>query len=281
MDDASTRHGTVDKGTQIQLTLRYRELLRAHAPLPAFADVEFRNYSQNGEDGILLYVFSLVGTTDRRCVELCAGDGRQCNTANLIIHHHFQGLLVDGDERNVKTARSFYAGHPDTFAFFAPTVTQAWITRESVNGLLRDHGFTGEIDLLSLDIDGNDYHVWEALDVVSPRVVILEYDNAWGPDDRMAMRYDPDFVVRYEEPGLPHNGASLAAFAALGRRKGYRLVGCQFRCFNAVFLRDDVGAEIFPAVPVAACLTHPLAHRRRRMLHDRRDSPVLRRFEAV
>lgn len=275
------KSGYVDKGTQIQLMLRYQELLRTGAPLPAFVDVEFRNHSQNGEDGILLYVFSLVGTTNRRCVEICAGDGMQCNTANLVINHNFQGLLVDGDEKNVQAASTFYKNHPDTFAFFAPACVQAWITRESINDLLRTHHFTGEIDLLSLDIDGNDYHVWEALDAVSPRIVILEYDNAFGPEDSRAMRYDPNFVVRYEEPGLPHNGASLAAFTALGRRKGYRLVGSQFRCFNAIFLRDDVGVGILPEVTVASCLSHPLSQLRQRMLLDRSDSPVLRRFEKV
>lgn len=275
------KFGYVDKGTQILMALRYQELLRAKIPLPAFTDVEFRNHSQNGEDGILHFVFSLIGTTDRRCVEICAGDGMQCNTANLIINHNFQGLLVDGSKKNVEKARSFYASHPDTFAFFAPKVVQAWITRDSVNDLVQAHGFGGEIDLLSLDIDGNDYHVWEALDAINPRVVILEYDNAWGPDDSLTMRYDPNYVIRHEEPGLPHNGASLAAFVSLGRRKGYRLVGCQFRCFNAIFLRNDVGADIFPEVSVAACLTHPLSRVRQQMLRDRRHSPVLTRFETV
>lgn len=276
-------HGTlgqVCKGTQILLMERYREARRAGAPLPSFADVEFRNYSQNGEDGILLFIFALIGMQSRKCVEICAGDGIECNSANLILNHGFTGLLVDGNERNVAIANEFYGLHRDTYAF-APRAVQQWIARETVDGFLRDQGMTGDIDLLTVDIDGNDYWVWQAIESVSPRVVVVEYDNAWAADEPVTMRYDRDYVWRVTEPGMPHGGASLAAFAALGRSKGYRLVGCQMRCFNAFFVRDDVGRDVLPEVTVASCLTHESHAFRLALRRSRPHSPLLERFVPV
>jgi hypothetical protein len=272
--------GHVCKGTQILLMQRYREMRRVAAPLPTFADVEFRNYSQNGEDGILLYLFSLIGMTDRRCVEICAGDGIECNAANLILNHGFSALLVDGDERNVAVANDFYGRHRDTFAF-APSVVQRWIDRDTVDDLLRQQSMTGEIDLLTIDIDGNDYWIWQAIECVSPRVVVVEYDNSWGPDEAVSMHYDPEYVFRVSEPGMPHCGASLAAFVSLARQKGYRLVGSQLRCFNAFFLRDDVGRDVFPEVSVASCLTDRMHAIRKGIRLSRPDSPLLKRWVRV
>jgi hypothetical protein len=272
--------GQVCKGTQILLVERYRELVRTGAPLPSFADVEFRSYSQNGEDGILLFILALVGMKTRRCVEICAGDGIECNSANLILNHGFEGLLVDGDDANVATANHFYGLHRDTYAF-APRAVRQWIARESVDRFLREQGMAGEIDLLTIDIDGNDYWIWQAIECVSPRVVVVEYENAWGPDEAMTMRYDSGYVWRIEEPGMPHSGASLAAFAKLARAKGYRLVGCQSRCFNAFFVRDDIGRDVLPEVPVASCLTSSMSVYRQALRHSRPHSPVLERFEKV
>src|SRR5210317_776510 len=71
----------VDKGTQLLLSLKYQDLARSGTVLP-FHDVEFRNFSQNGEDGILHYIFALIGTTNKRCIEICAGTGIECNCTN-------------------------------------------------------------------------------------------------------------------------------------------------------------------------------------------------------
>ena len=262
--------GAVDQGVQTLLSQMYRQNRDDKRTLPSFDDIQFRAYSQTGEDGLLLYVFSLLGTTNRRCVEICAGDGIECNTANLIINHGWEGLLFDGDERNVEAGRTFYGKHRDTFAW-PPKFAKAWITAESVNDLIREQGFAGDIDLLSLDIDGNDYWIWKALDCVRPRVVILEYENAWGPDRSVTQRYQPDFVWRHTVDVLPECGASLAAFVKLGREKGYRLVGSNRLCFNAVFIRDDVGVDVLPEVPTSQCFGHALPQYRIRFLleHER------------
>jgi hypothetical protein len=242
----------IDKEVQTLLALKYKELAAARAPLHAFADVEFRCFSQNGEDGILLYLFSLLGTTNKKSVEIFAGNGIECNTANLIVNHGWTGFLVDGNEDNVARGQKFYAESRDTF-IKPPKFVHAWVTADNVNDLIRSNGFAGDLDLFSLDIDGNDYWIWKAIDCINPRVVVLEYHCAWGPDRAVTVPYRPDFQLDLTTHPY-YQGASLPAFVKLGRQKGYRLIGCQRYGFNAFFLRDDVGRGLFPEVEAARCL---------------------------
>src|SRR5262245_57737741 len=127
--------------SQILLRLQYQDLARRGGDLPCFADVEFRCYSQNCEDGILLFIFSLIGTTNRRVVEICAGDGVECNAANLIINHGWRGLLFDGDPVLIENGRAFYAACRTTFAT-PPTLVHTWITAETINPLIERNGFS-------------------------------------------------------------------------------------------------------------------------------------------
>jgi len=250
------RASSTTKATQILLSLRYQEMVRRGEPLPALRDIEFRTFSQNGEDGILLFLFSVAGTTNRQLLDLGCGSGLVANTTNFLVYHGWTGLLLDGDENNVAVAREFFARSRDT-AGWPPTVAQAWLDAESINQVVREHGLQGEIDLLSIDLDGNDYWIWEALEQVQPRIVVLEYLDLLGPERAWTVPYRRDFVGEYDAGGLRYGGASLPAFVKLGRRKGYRLVGCQHYGYNAFFLRNDVASDLFPEVTLASCFTHP------------------------
>ncbi len=250
--------GTTDKVSQLILANQYRELANAGKALPSLEDTEFRAFSQNGEDGILLYVFSLIGMGERRCVEICAGDGIECNTANLIVNHGWSGLLFDGDNRLVERGRAFYSRLPDT-AQFPPKLVNSWITRENINELLKTHGFEGPVDLLSLDLDGVDYWIWEAIEVIRPRVVIAEVQCIWGSERAVTVPYSDTFKTPPIDRFLIYSGASLPAFVKLARRKGYRLVGVQRLGFNAVFVAHGVGEELLPEVDLDLCVDRPFA----------------------
>jgi hypothetical protein len=240
------------KAAQMVLWQQYRDLARQGRSDLSFADVGFRCHSQFEEDGILLYILGVIGATNRVAVEMCAGNGVQCNTANLILHHGWSGFLFDGDERLVQIGRDFYRSHRDTF-LMPPRFECAWITAENVNDLLRNAGLDGPVDLLSLDLDGMDYWIWEKIEAIAPRVVVCETQNAIPAELSLTVPYDPKFVA-----GEPHFlGASLAAMARLGRRKGYRLVGTNRHGFNAFFLKQGVGEALLPEVSVAACLDDP------------------------
>ena len=140
----------------------------------------FDIFSATGEDGILLYFFALAGMTNRRCVDIGAGGVRGSNVANLVVHHGFEALLVDGNARALHEAAAFYRERPET-SFWPPVTAAARVTAENVDDLLTRHDFAGPIDLLCIDVDGIDYWIWNSVRVIEPRVVVIEYQDILGP----------------------------------------------------------------------------------------------------
>lgn len=262
---ASGGESAASKVSQLILLNQYRDAHARGLLRTSLDDAEFRAFSQNGEDGILLYVFALLGMGDRRCVEICAGDGVQCNTANLILNHGWHGLLVDGDASLVEQGRSFYARHPDTFCF-PPRFACEWVTQDNINKLLIDNEFEGSIDLLSLDLDGVDYWIWDAISVIRPRVVMAEIQCLWGDDRAVTVPYSPEFRAQFVDGLGVYSGASLPAFVKLARRKGYRLIGVQRLGFNAVFVAEGLGEDILPEVDAKECINRPFVIWARRTL---------------
>ncbi len=254
-----TSNWTINKAAQDLLALKYREMRHHGIPLPRISETGFRAFSQNDEDGILHFIFSLIGSARKNTVEICCGDGIECNSANLIVNHGWTGLLVEADAGRLARGQGFYANCRDTF-IWPPTLVQSWITAANVNQVIRDNGVSGEVDLLSIDMDGVDYWIWKAIDCITPRVVVVEYQDILGPDRAVTVPYSPDFRAQWNQGTADYCGASLAAFVKLGRAKGYRLVGCNRYGFNAFFIRDDLGGELLPEIPAAACFEHPKVH---------------------
>ena len=253
---SQNKFSRTSKEMQLNLCFNYRRMLHQGMDLPKFDEVGFRVFSESDEDGILHYIFSLIGTSNKKLVDIGSAGISISNTANLLINHGWTGLLIEGNEERVKLSRKFYQQSEET-RNYPPKIINAWITRENINKLLTDNKMEGDIDLLSIDIDGIDYWVWKAMDVISPRVVVLEYQCIWGPDKSVTVPYSPDFKGGFIGQYGVYSGASLAAFVKLGREKGYRLVGCQRYGYNAFFIRNDVGTGIFPEIPAAECFRHP------------------------
>lgn len=252
----SVTHPPGSREIQMLLALQYRQLQHLGAALPSLQEVGFRVYSESDEDGILHYIFSLIGATSRTLVDLGAAKLQGSNTANLLINHGWVGLLIDGNEGNVKELQGLYAASVDTSPY-PPRCLHAWITAENINELLTANGIAGEIDLLAIDLDGVDYWIWKAIDVITPRVVVIEYQCIWGAERSVTVPYRPDFKATYDGRYGIYNSASLAAFVKLGRAKGYRLIGCQRYGYNAFFVRDDIPREVLPEVSSQQCFSHP------------------------
>jgi len=235
---------------QAMIVNQYRLMKKLMVPgeMPSFRDVGFKVHSQFEEDGILLYIFSVIGTTNKRVVEICAGEGIECMAANLIINHGWEGLLFDGDKNNVDRGINFYASNHSTF-LYPPIFKQAWLTRENINQLIAENGFKNEIDLLSLDIDGNDYYIMEAINVIKPRVIICETHNVIPSDLAITIPYKSDFN-RMEDLHPDFASVSLLAMKTLLNKKGYRLIGSHRYGFNAIFMLNEVGKDYFPEVSV-------------------------------
>jgi len=246
-----------------RLQLDYRRALLVGEPLPSTWDTGFRVFSEFDEDGIALFLLAVGGAPTCRFVDIGAGD---CvfasNTANLALNLGFDGLFVDADESRIERGRRFYARHPDVMVR-PPVFVHAFVTRENVNELLTEAGFTGDIDVLSIDIDGNDYWIWQALECVKPRFVIAEAHPELGREE-WVMPYEPGFVARDAPPGA-WMGASPAAMIQLADSLGYRPVAANLYGFNIFFARHDV-AEQLPTIELDELFRHGSYHRRKEPL---------------
>jgi hypothetical protein len=213
-----------------------RKLYLDSQSLPAPYDLlseRFGYLSQNEEDGLLLALFKRIGTTDRRFVEIgCGMNGG--NSGFLAQECGWSGLMVDAKTASIEKVMIRFKGHP-------VRVAKQRVSREGVNAMLEKFGFTGEIDLLSIDIDGMDYWVWEAVTACSPRVVAIEYNWLFGAEHAVTIPYSSEFDLS-AIGNRGYRGASLAALAHLARAKGYRLVATER--VNAFFVRNDLGGNI-------------------------------------
>lgn len=215
----------------------------SQAGVPGLARYEYSWLSQNGEDGVIRYLFDEIGFESRWFVEFGFG-AVQCNSLRLMKHEGFNGFLMDGSAENV----DFFNYTANRLGIKGVKAIQAFITRDNLQDLIRGNGVPRDIDFLSLDVDGNDYWFWEELDCISPRVVCIEYNAGLGPDLSLTVPYDPAFERYSKHPSGFFHGASLAALEALGKRKGYYLIGCDSTGTNAFFLRADTTVPNVPAV---------------------------------
>jgi hypothetical protein len=149
----------------------------------------------------------------------------------------------------------YYTGHRET-TDSPPTYLIKRVTAENINVLLENAQMSGEIDLLSIDIDGIDFWIWKAIQAIQPRVVIIEYQDILGSERAWTIPYKEDFDLKdFAVNRDNHNycGASLQAFIKLGKQKGYRLIGCNKGGWNAFFLKNGIGESYFPEVSAKSC----------------------------
>ena len=174
-------------------------------------------------------------------MEFGCGDGAENNT-RLLLDQGWRGLWIEGSKSDVETAGCLLA---EPIAAGRLKIINEFITRENINRLINDGGYAAgkEVDLLVIDIDGNDAHVWQAINAINPRVVCIEYNAYLGPTKLWTIEYDPNFQPIYD--GRHHFGASLKLLENLGRKKKYQLVGCNLIGVNAFFVRDDLVEDHF------------------------------------
>jgi hypothetical protein len=213
---------------ELSQTARFRDPLRLLAS-------GYRVFSQNQEDGMIAEVFRRIGVTSRRFVEVGVEDGLECNSAFLLTQG-WRGAWIEGSPNHAARARTAFAGYPIE-------VLDRRVTAENADALIAGLAGREELDLLSIDIDSLDYWVWQAIVTVKPRLVVIEYNALWPPFIRKTVAHDPAMVW----DGSSFSGASLGALEALGREKGYCLVGCSLAGVNAFFVRDDLVGDKFCA----------------------------------
>jgi hypothetical protein len=193
----------------------------------------FKVYSQSDEDGIITEIFRRIGTANRVFVELGAETGME-NNSRLLLEQGWSGLWIEGVPDYGGAIRWQYR---DELAEGRLKFIEQYVDRDNINDLIRSVEISGEIDFLSIDIDGNDYHVFEAIKVICPRVVCLKHNHCYPPPAHWVMPYNPAY--RWHA-GKTDFGASICALHRLARRKGYELVGCGLYSANGFYVRSDL-----------------------------------------
>jgi hypothetical protein len=223
---------------------------------------EAQAFSQNGEDGIIAEIFNRIGTTNKYFVEFGVENGLECNSTNLL-YKQWSGLWIDGGKENCNDIKSRFK---DMIAEGRLNIKNEYITAENIENIFKSSDVPVDLDLLSIDIDYNDYYVWKAITNYNPRVVIVEYNAIYLPDTNFVVPYNPQRTCDHTS----YYGASLFALQELADEKGYCLVGCCFAGVNAFFVRKDMVKDNFEAPytatnhyePVRDFLLHKYGYRR-------------------
>ncbi len=217
--------------------------LKTLQPVKSVQDYEYQVYSQFGEDGIIQMLIDQVGPKEKVFVEFGVEDYAESNTRFLLKNNNWSGLIIDGSEENIRKIRksNYYWKHN-------LKAVEAFIDRDNINKILSDNGVSGNIGLLSIDIDGNDYWVWEKISVINPDIVIVEYNSRFGSEKAVTIPYSKDFIRSKAHYSMIYFGASLAALCYLAEKKGYDFVGCSSSGVNAFFVKSTARPKTLPAI---------------------------------
>jgi hypothetical protein len=198
-------------------------------------------YSMAGEDRVLEVVFNIIGEKSRFCVDLGACNGLRGSNTRTFVLKGWKSLLID----KIKEEN--------------PDVKIEFITAENIEELFKKYEVPEEIDLLSIDIDGNDYWIWKAITNYRPRVVIIEYNSNFAIEENKAIEYDPDFVY----DGTRYYGASMGAMIKLGKEKGYLPI-YEIDHNNIIFVSTgEVSENDFPK-GIEGCNVHYILNKEER-----------------
>lgn len=239
-----------------------QQMLHAHFERLAINDIpefsrqmrlaEAQWLSQNGEDGILLFLLARIGLSAAvppRSAEVGAGDGWENNTINLAAHRGFDALLIDPSWALENLGRPLMAEYP-TLAVRQPTIRVCMVEPDELNDLFIEAGFDGPLGVLSIDVDGNDFWMWRALTVADPLVVIMELNTQLGQDVAWTMPYERGY--NYWSAGREgHLGASAAGYDRLARERGFVFAGCDRLGVNGFWVKRGLIPELGDGVPLS------------------------------
>lgn len=208
-------------------------------------EVEFQVFSQFGEDGIIQWLVHNAEIPDKTFVEFGVEDYSEANTRFLLMNNNWTGLIIDGSKANIEKVKNWkYFWKYDLLA------ADGFITKENINDMIEGSGIKGDIGLLSVDIDGNDYWVLNNITCIKPRILICEYNSVFGADKKVAVPYDAAFVRSKKHFSYLYWGASLKAYRDWAEENGYYYVGSNSAGNNAFFVRKDC----FPEEKIPECL---------------------------
>jgi len=219
--------------------LHYMQNLLANDKVKKITDAEFKVYSQWGEDGIIAFLVSKLNIKNKVFIEFGVEDYTESNTRFLLKQFNWSGLVIDGSKENIE-----YINNDEIMWRYNLSTLQAFINKDNINELISAYTSEKDIGLLSIDIDGNDFWVWKAINVINPRIVICEYNNLFGGDLSLTIPYDSSFVRNKSHYSNLYFGASISALKGLAVEKGYVYIGSNSSGCNAFFVRKDLVSQL-------------------------------------
>lgn len=219
----------------------WSHFLKQNENIKSINEAEFKVFSQWGDDGIIQYLVNFLNIENKTFVEFGVEDYMESNTRFLLLNDNWSGLVLDGSKTNVAKIKEdeIYWKH-DLIA------KSAFITKDNINQLIEEERIRGEIGLLHIDIDGNDYWVWKAIEVVDPIIMIMEYNSIFGFKRSITIPYKEDFVWTKEHYSNLYFGASILALCDLAEEKGYSFVGSNTAGNNAYFVKKEFLKDLKP-----------------------------------
>jgi hypothetical protein len=217
--------------------------VRGIEKLDSLWEAEFRVSSQWGEDGIVEWLVHHLGDMPETFIEFGVENYCEANTRFLLQHRNWRGLVIDGSGKYVDYIRQ----DPISWRHDL-TAVSAFVTRDNINSIISGAGFEGELGILSVDIDGVDYWVWEAIHCVNPHILIIEYNSVFGDRLALSVPYKPDFIRGHAHHSNLYYGLSIKAAEFLAGKRGYSFVGTNSAGSNAFFVRNDRVNEILKRV---------------------------------
>ena len=218
-------------------TLAARSLilqLRTLGIVDRLQDTEFKVFSQFGDDGIIQYLIYHAKPTSQTFVEFGVENYQEANTRFLLVNDNWRGLVMDGNPSHIQSIQ-----REEIYWRYDLTAASAFIDCDNICSLLTEHGFSGELGILSIDIDGNDYWVWDRITNVDPTIVIVEYNSVFGADRAVTVPYNPSFIRSAAHESCLYWGCSVKALCLLALQKGYAFVGCNSNGNNAYFVKKE------------------------------------------
>lgn len=222
------------RSSRLLLGRQMANSLKERGVLKKISDAEFQVFSQWGDDGIIQYLINEVKPESETFIEFGVENYTEANTRFLLLNNNWNGLVMDSSEKNID-----YVKNDEIYWKHNLKAVSAFITKENIDDLILNAGFKNSIGILSIDIDGNDYFIWETLKTVIPDIVVIEYNSIFGPNRSITIPYDPSFTRKEKHWSHLYFGASLPALCDLADKKGYAFVGSDSHGANAYFVRKE------------------------------------------
>lgn len=233
--------------------------IKSENKIRRLSDIGFKVYSQWEEDGIIEWLLQRIPVRTTTFVEFGVEDYTESNTRFLMKNRNWRGLIIDGSRRNIDSVFN-----QDLYWKYDLKAVCSFITRDNINAIISQAGFGECIGLLSIDIDGNDYWVWNSIEGVKPHIVVCEYNAVFGDMYPVTIPYDDGFRRTAAHPSNLYFGAGIKALELLAGKKGYVLLGSNSTGTNAFFVRSDLYGYVADAIED----TRPLPS----LLRESRDS---------